>query len=124
MDAMELSLHIENTAAYIAYKPSVIILTPVTKVETASKGYKKVDGNPRDPQTFRIIELGLNQTPPIITLTDGKQREAEFLLLGMPDAAVAIDDHWTAADGREWSVGDIVRENGYETRALVVERGK
>lgn len=124
MDDNELRLHIKNTAAYIAYKPSAIALVPVDRVETPSGGYKTEDLPPRADQTFRIIELGANQTAPIIQLTDGKQRQVEFWLLGMPDAAIAVDDHWTAIDGREWRVGDIVRDNLYEVRALVVERGK
>lgn len=124
MDALELAIHVENTAAYIAYKPSDIVLVPTERSNTAGGGYKDVDGTPRASQTFRIIEFGQNQTPPILTLTDGKQREAEFLLLGMPAAAIAVNDHWKAIDGREWLVADIVRDNLYEVRALVTERGK
>jgi len=124
MDALELSIHIENTAAYIGYKPTVVTLTPETRTPTPSGGYKTSDLPPRLPQTFRVIELGANVTPPILTLTDGKQRSPEFLLLALPTADVAVDDHWTASDGREWSVGDIVRDNLYEIRALVVERGR
>lgn len=124
MNQTELNLHIKNTAAYIAYKPSEIILVPVERQDTPAGGYTVVDLEPRPAQTFRIIELGSNQSAPVITLTDGKQREVEFWLLGMPDAAVAVDDHWTELDGRQWRVGDVVRPNLYETRALVVERGK
>ena len=123
MDAIELRIHRENTAAYIAFKPSSISLIPVERTRTASGGYKETDLPSRPPQTFRIIELGSNQSPPIITLQDGKQRAASFWLLGLWDANVGINDHWTAADAREWQIGDIVRANGYEMRALVVERG-
>lgn len=124
MDATELHYHRLNTEAFIAVKPSTLMLIPQTKAPQASGGYKLVDGLPRLAQTFRIIELGLNQTPPIITLTDGKQREAEFLLLGRWDARVEVNDYWVALDGRQWLVGDIVRDNQYETRALVAERGR
>lgn len=124
MDAIELDMHRRNTEAFINAKPVSIILTPQVKTRQASGGYKLADGVARAPQTFRIVELGLNQTPPILQLTDGKQREAEFLLLGLHNASIAIDDYWTASDGREWLVGDIVRSNLYETRALVTERGR
>lgn len=125
MDARELAIHIENTKAYIDHKPSSIALTPVTRTPTASGGYKTEDATPRSTQTFRIIEIANNtsSTPPVLTTTDGKQRSVEFMLLGLPTAVVAVDDHWTA-DGREWRVGDVVRSNLYEIRALVVERGK
>ncbi len=113
-----------NTKAFIDVRPSEIILTPRVREKTVGGGWKYEEQAPRPPQTFRIIELGMNTTPPILTLTDGKQREAEFWLLGEWDAAVDIDDIWTATDGRVWQVGDIIRDNGYETRALVTERGK
>jgi hypothetical protein len=124
MDAVELRINRENTTAFIAVKPSEIALVPQTKVDQPSGGWKLVDGEAKAPQTFRIIELGMQTTPPIITLTDGKQRAVEFWLLGEWNANMAVDDHWLAEDGREWLVGDIVRSNQYETRGLVVERGK
>lgn len=126
MNAFELSMHIANTKEHIDYKPSSITLTPVTRQRTSGGGYKDVDDTPRAAQTFRIIELGSNQAIPVIQLTDGSQREVEFWLLGMPDAQVAVNDHWTATDGseREWLVAEVVRSNLYEVRAMVVERGR
>lgn len=124
MDATELKLHRANTTAFIAVKPTSIALTPQDKVPTTGGGFKLVDQFPRTAQTFRIIELGANQAPPIVVLTDGKQREAAFWLLGEWNANLAVNDHWMAEDGREWLVGDIVRSNQYETRGLVVERGR
>lgn len=124
MDPIELQVHIDNTIAYIGYKPSEIVLTPVEREKTGSGGYREVDQEERPAQTFRIIEVN-SSTPPILTLTDGKQREADFLLLGAPTVDIAVNDHWLdEATGREWLVGDIVRSNLYEVRALVVERGK
>lgn len=124
MDPVELHYHRLNTEAFINTKPSSIVLVPQIKESTASGGYKLVAGEPRPPQIFRIIELGANQSPPILVLTDGKQREASFWLLGKWDAVVGVNDYWIAPDGREWLVGDIVRSNGYEVRGLVTERGK
>lgn len=129
MDPVELQYHRLNTEAFISVKATSIVLTPQTKQPTPSGGYKMVDGTPRPAQMFRIIELGANQTPPILQLTDGTQREAEFWLLGKWDAVVDIDDWWEMVDPatgnlRQWLVGDIVRPNGYEVRGLVTERGK
>lgn len=123
MDA-ELRINRLNTTVFIAARPSEIALQTQRRERTAGAGFKLVPDYPREPQTFRIIELGTQTTPPIVTLTDGKQREVAFWLLGEHDAQVARDDYWVAEDGREWLVGDIVRPNGYETRALVVERGR
>lgn len=124
MDSTELTINRLNTTAFISAKPTSLILTPRERVKTPGGGFKYEDRTPRSAQTFRIIELGMQSTPPIMTLTDGKQREVDFWLLGEWDAAMAVDDWWRAEDGREWFVGDIVRDNGYETRGLVAERGK
>lgn len=129
MDPVELQYHRLNTEAFINVKPTSIALIPQEKQDTPSGGYKLVDLPARVSQTFRIIELGANQSPPIVRLTDGTQREANFWLLGKFDAAIDINDWWEAADPstgnvRQWLVGDIVRSNGYEVRGLVTERGK
>lgn len=124
MDDIELKYHRLNTTAFIAFKPSSIALIPQVKERTTGAGYRLVPQAPREPQVLRVIELGANQSPPILVLADGKQRAAEFWLLGEWDAAIEINDYWIAEDGREWIVGDIVRPNQYEVRALVTERGK
>lgn len=129
MDPVELHYHRLNTEAFIGVKPTSIVLIPQLQERTPSGGWKFTEQDPRDAQVFRIIELGGNQTPPILTLTDGKQRAAEFWLLGKFDALMDVNDWWEAADPstgrvRQWLVGDIVRSNGYEVRGLVTERGK
>lgn len=123
----ELDINRKNTLAFIAAKPSTLALTARTKEDTPGGGWKwVVADNPREPQTMRIIEMGTQVTPPIITLTNGKQREVEFWLLGAHDAVMEIGDFWVATDGtqRVWEVGDIVRSNDYEVRGLVAERGE
>jgi hypothetical protein len=126
MDAVELEVSRYNTLAFIEQRPTTIRLIPVKRVRTAGSGYKDVDQDARQPQTFRIIEQGLinSASAPVIRTTDGTQREVEFLLLGAHDALMAVGDHWTEDDGREWSIGEVVRSNEYEQRALVTERGK
>jgi hypothetical protein len=122
---LELEMHRENTLAFIAANPVEVVLTPIaTRVRTASGGWVESDGTPRSPQIMRIIELGARGEPATIKLQDGTERNVDFWLLGAYDAAVEVGDHWTAEDGRDWEVGDIIRSNGYETRALVAERGK
>lgn len=124
MDALELQVHRENTLAFIAVNPTTVVLIPIdTKERVPSGGYKVVKGEPRTEQTMRIIELGGRGEPATIKLQDGTERTVSFWLLGAHDAAVEIGDSWTATDGREWEVGDIIRSNHYETRALVAERG-
>lgn len=128
MDAIELQMHRLNTEAFIQAKPVFLTLTPQIREDTPSGGYKLVSQPERPQQMFRIVELGANQAPPILTLQDGKQREVDFWLLGTWDAKVGVNDTWTMVDDatgrtRTWLVGDIVRSNEYEVRGLVVERG-
>jgi hypothetical protein len=124
MDQIELDIQRQNTAAFIAVKPTTITLTPREQERVPSGGYKYVDQVPRFPQTFRIIELGMQSTPPILQLQDGTQRQMRFWLLGPYDAVIEPLDWWETDDGRFWQIGDVVRENEYEQRGLVVERGK
>lgn len=122
--ASELEINRKNTIAFIAARPSEIVLTPRTKKETDGGGWAWEIGSPRDPQTLRIIELGMQSTPPILELTNGKQRKVDFWLLGPFGAVIERGDFWIADDGRVWEVGDVVRDNGYEVRGLVAERGE
>lgn len=119
----ELRVNKLNTAAFIAAKPVSLVLTPRTKEPTDTNGTKWVVGAPKTAQTLRIIEISARVTPPILQLTNGTERQVEFELLGPFDANIAAGDFWVADDTRVWEVGDIVRPNGYETRALVAERG-
>lgn len=123
MVGAELRINRKNTRAFIAVKPTSIALVPTIREATKAGGYKSIAGKPRDPQTFRIIELGENASPPILQLTDGQQREASFWLLGDHNATVEIGDSWKEGN-RDWEVGDIIRSNQYEVRALVAERGR
>ena len=123
MDQMELRIHRANTTAFIAVKPSTIVLQSIeTKERTKSGGFKRIQGGPREPQVFRLIELSGTNIP-IQQATDGEQREEEFQLLGDWDAQVELDDWWMADDGRSWRIREIKRSNQYEVRAMVVERG-
>lgn len=124
MTPFEIKIARKNTTAIIAENPVSLILIPEVKTAQPSGGYKKTDGEPRAEQVMRIIEQGAAVTAPVVRTTDGTQREADFLLLAEWDAAVERGDHWTAIDGRQWTVTDVVRDNRYETRALVVERGR
>jgi len=125
MDAMELSLHRANTLAFIGANPTQVVLIPLTdRTRTSGGGWTTSDAAPREPQKFRIIELGSRSSVPIVRGQDGKERKVTFWLLGLHDSAMEIGDHWEADDNREWEVGDIIIDNHYERRGLVVERGR
>lgn len=123
MTPAELAILQKNTISFIADRPSAIVLTPRSKEETAGGGWKYEIGAARDEQTLRIIELGMLSTPPVIILSNGKQRAVEYWLLGPHDAEMEIWDFWEDGD-KTWEIGHVIRDNGYETRGLVAERGE
>lgn len=123
MRETELRIHRANTTAFISENPTQISLRPNLRGRTAGGGFNEQPGTPRPEQTFRVIELGMRTAPPLLRGQNGTQREARYWLLGEHDAVVALHDSWTTEDGREWEVVEILPANGYETRAVVSERG-
>lgn len=123
MNAEELKVHIRNTAYFISQRPSSIILTPVSRERIKGGGYKETVHTPRASQTFRIVELGIIGDDQHIQQSSGEVRREPSWLIGMPDAAVEIDDFWTDGN-RRWRVSEVIRDNGYETRAVVEEVGR
>lgn len=124
MSPAELRLHRRNTKAFIDWDPVTVTLTPVTSERTAAGGTREIVGTPRAPQVFRLLPQSGSGRPLVAATRDGAQREADYVLLGEHGAQVATGDRWKGDDDREWEVMDIVHDNHYETRALVVERGR
>lgn len=126
MDAVELQINRENTAAFIAANPVVLTLTPRTKERTPAGGFKTIIGTPKDPQQLRIIETTGRTAPPQVKTQDGQLRDVAYWLLGPWDAKMQKGDTWPADDGtgRIWYVADVIRSNQYEVRGIVVEYGE
>lgn len=122
MDPVELEVNRLNTTAFIQVKASSIVLQRVVQRRTPSGGKLPDVAEPVAAQTFRVIEQAAPSAPQIVQLTDGTARVVNFWLLGEWDSDVQRGDTWREA-GRDWEVGDIIRDNGYEVRALVVESG-
>ena len=66
----------------------------------------------------------MEATPPQVKMQDGTLRSVSFWLLGSWNAQVANWDKWQTEDGRDWWIADVIRNNEYETRAVVVEYGE
>lgn len=123
MDAMEVKIHRLNTKAFIDHRPTIVKLARPTFERAKTGGTKAVADTPLAGQTMRIVQQTTSNM--VVTLTDGTQREVEFVLLAEFDADMQRDDFWKdEATGRYWVIGDVVRDNEYERRGLVVERGK
>lgn len=121
MNTAELEANVRNTIAFIAANSVSLILIPRTKTKDGT-GLHYTDGAPRPPQTLRLID----QTPPgaqspspgLVQAADGRERLADFILLGPPDAIIRVDDYWRGADGT-YEVTELFPFNGYEVRAKV-----
>lgn len=109
-----------NTTAFIAARPTSIVLTPYTRTRTNTGGYTTSAGTPRAAQTMRIITMSEDVKP--VRTVDGVERKIDFMLLGEWNAVVARDDRFTY-EGDTYIVVDLLPTLDYETRALVVRHG-
>lgn len=117
---LEMRVQRAQTLKFINSDPSLIALIPVLKTKNASGGFTRTDQPPRAVQTFKLIPQTETNRPTVTV--DGVERAADYVLLGLWDAVVAYDDHWTDGDGFSYAVLSVSR-NEYESKALVVRRG-
>lgn len=124
MHPEELRTHRRNTAAFIAADPLSVVLQVRGSVRTSSGAFAPEAADARPLQTFKLVL----QSPAGGTLEqrteDGTERQADFILLGVWDAQIAIGDWWDDDAGNRWEVKAIVPRNGYETRAVVEAHGR
>lgn len=121
--AAELRVQRRLTQALIDALPVTLVLTPRSRVSDGSGGWSWVAGSPRTEQVFHLIEFGGGgeDLQPIRT-ADGEQRYATFELLGAHDSAMAAGDTFLYG-GQEFELVEMMRDNGWERRALVARFG-
>lgn len=113
------------TKAFIGANPSSLVLIP-REMQRHGTGTSYVDQPPRAAQTFRLIDQSSTRGPQpgTVRAADGSQRLVEFQLLGEHDASIGLYDYWLDSVGVRLEVADILPDNGYERRALVVRYGE
>lgn len=119
--ADELTVQRKLTHAFILTQPVEITLTPRAKVKMPAGGFVWQEGDPRAPQTMRLIEPSNSAPKPTVT-ADGIEREVTFFLLGEWDATIGLFDIFTHA-GYDWEIVQLAHHNGWETRASVARYG-
>jgi hypothetical protein len=120
LSTAEVEVNKRLTHVFIGTLPTVVVLTPRSKVNKPAGGFALEAQEPRDPQTMRLIEPS---TIPLPTVTlDGVQRETQFELLGEWDAQISVYDTFDV-DGKRWEVVHLAFFNGWEQRALVSRFG-
>jgi hypothetical protein len=123
--ASELRYQMRNTAAFIAADVSTLVLIPRLTTKNAS-GYSTVDGTPRRPQRFRLIDQSssvVGNEPGRLRSSEGQQRKATHQLLGFDDCEWAVGDYWTDEIGGRYEIDELLPDNGYERRAKVIRYG-
>lgn len=122
MNPVELAAQIRQTRAFIDANPLTVVLTPHTREADGSGGRKLVAGEPRQPQTVRIMETASTRMAARPTeVGEGYQQEAT--LLALPDAVVEVNDMFPYSGGT-WRVIELLLPIGYEIRAVVVRHGR
>ena len=93
---IELAIHTSNTERFINSDPTSIVLTPRSEVmKNGTKTFKV--GRSRAVQDFKVIWAGDNGIVRNVG-PDGGVRRFDFILVGMPDAQVEINDSWKVND--------------------------
>jgi hypothetical protein len=123
--SIEQDVNRANTIAFIAARPSSIVLIPSVRTKTASGGTRSTDGTKRAAQTLRLVEqtTSANNTPGRLPAGDGHEKRVSWLLLGAWDAVMDVGDRWTDASGAGYQIEELLPYNGYERRARVMAYG-
>jgi hypothetical protein len=116
----ELDRQRDLTWRYIQTDPTLITLTPQTRVKQGNGSVKLVDGTPRVPQTFKLIPQIDGQKPTVNV--NGVERIADLMLMARWDAQIARDDYWIA-DGKRYTVIELASGHGYEIKAMIESHG-
>lgn len=116
----ELRVQRSITDAFIAASPIVIQLTPRTRTVTATGGWTYTAGVVRQPQVFRLIEMGGAYRPS--KSLDGVERKYDFELLGSYNVEVEVGDTFTYR-GTRYEIIELMPDLGYEVRAAVTAHG-
>lgn len=104
------------TLWFIQDDPTTLQLVPVSRVTTPSGGFTEVDGEPRAPQTVKMILLAYDQRP---TLTvAGVERIIDYHMLGRWDMEAAVGDYWIDEEGTRWDIVGFSEGWDYETKAF------
>lgn len=110
------------TTTFIEFDPVTITLIPREQISDGQGGKKKVNGTPRTPQIFTLIEPGNSGQFEPYYAESGEQYTVQFLLLGEYDAIIAVDDVFKL-DGKDYKIVALMPDNKYEKRAVVLKHG-
>jgi PKD repeat protein len=113
-----------GTLDFIQANPITLALLPRVETRTAAAGKVRETGPARAAQTFRLVPQNTSSanSPGVVQTADGTQRKATHVLVGMPDAVMAVGDTWKVGSTR-YEIMELLPDNGYERRARVMADG-
>lgn len=120
---MSLAVNQKLTGIFIEDDPSMIILVPHARVKTPSGSFKNQAGEPRSPQTVKIIYQ--ESKGEADDTSDGAVRKQRIVIVGLHDADIDEGDtfYWPHGGNKKWVVTGIHPPNGYEVKADAVVYG-
>ena len=106
MNPLELQIHRDNTAAFIAADPVTLLLRRKVKVPIADGGYSSSWVPLFDTEVFRLIPL--SDINPQVQTIDGVQLVTTYVLLGTWDADMKRGDRFTL-NGADFQIVSPIR---------------
>lgn len=108
---LETNILRKQTKAYIDDSPFTVRLVPYPETRTAAGGKTRAGGVPRKPQTFRLVPLDRMASATTNLQTgrpaDGKEHQANFMLMGEWDLEIGRGDKFTGEDGTVYEVVEV-----------------
>lgn len=111
-----------DTSRFIALAPVQLELSINDMVDDGTGGRKRTPNGARAPQVFTLLEPGGSNYGPKLSQAEGTYTTYDFMLLGEWDAAIGLYDEFEYM-GRTYRVENILPNNGYEVRAMVLSTG-
>ena len=111
-----------DTSRFIAMVPVELELSINTMEDDGTGGKKRTPGGTRPPQVFTLLEPGGSNYGQKMSQPEGTYTVYDFTLLGEWDAIVGLHDEFTYM-GNVYRVENILPNNGYEVRAMVLSTG-
>lgn len=112
----------KQTAQFIALDPTIITLKTKAEITAPGGGVSIGAGPDRAEQIFKLIYQGGNPSGKVQT-EDGSDKQYDFVLLGLHDAALGIGDYWLHG-GVKYVVEGFLPNNEYEIKAGVKAYGE
>jgi hypothetical protein len=113
----EHNLQVGLTQAFINADPTVVVLTPRSRVGDGAGGFRITVGAPKPPATIRLIPV--SDAVPEQMSSEGNYASPTFRILAMPDLDMDRYDRFSWK-GSTWEITHISLKPDYEKKGDVI----